>query len=429
MIVAQDLVINEIMAANSSGLTDEDGEYSDWIEIWNNGSTSVNLGGFHLSDDSLSLDAWTFPSQNLGAGQYLVVFASNKDRRVANQNLHTNFKLTSSGEYLALVASDGSTILSEYRPDFPVQFDDKSYGYANQSGAPPELYLDSATPGSSNSNGSPLYEALSPEFSIERGFYDNAFNIQLSSSQGLQIRYTTNGTAPSPTIGTIYSGPINISSTTTLRALAYGAGVNPSSVETHSYIFLNDILNSSYMSGHVGVSDQEMKDALKDIPSISLTSPNIVYADSDNNFDENPVSVEYWNPDGSEPGFHIDAGFQTWGGSPLNPKKHYRLEFKSIYGESKLRYPIYETDPTPYPIPAAEEFDKLLLRGGSQDGLNGEFGAEQYAQFIRNQFLFDVQMKMGAPMPHGRWVHVYLNGEYKGFYHLLERPDEKFFAE
>ncbi len=422
------IVVNEFLAANVSGLLDEDGEYSDWIEIWNNSAQAVNLSGYTLTDTEVNLDKWTFPSHVVGPDEYLIVFASNKDRRVAGQEFHTNFRLTSAGEYLALVEPDGSTIAFEYAPTFPVQFDGVSYGLESNSGSLPGKYLDSATPGSGNSQGDDLYKAFDPSYSVERGFFDSSFNLQLSSSQGLNIRYTTNGSAPSSSTGTLYSGSISITTTTSVRAIAYGSGVNDSDIATHSYIFLDNVLAQSYMSGHVGVSDAEMKDALKDIPTISLTAPIINYSGGNNNFIESAVSVEYWNPDGSEVGFHIDAGFETWGGSPANPKKHYRLEFKSQYGEPKLRYPIFETDGYAWPIEPVEEFDKLLLRGGSQDGLNGEFGNEDRAQFIRNQFIFDLQMKLGYPAPHGRWVHVYLNGEYRGFYHLLERPDEKFMS-
>src|SRR5882672_1030711 len=101
-----DLRISEFMAANNGPLADEDGEFSDWIEIHNPGASSVNLGGWYLTDRTSDLTQWRFPGTNLAANGYLIVFASAKDRRVPGPPLHTNFRLSSSGEYLALVRPD-----------------------------------------------------------------------------------------------------------------------------------------------------------------------------------------------------------------------------------------------------------------------------------------------------------------------------------
>src|SRR5688500_13971162 len=105
------VVINEFVAQNASGLTDQDGDTSDWLELKNTGGSPVDVGGWHLTDNALDLTQWTFPSPTvIPAGGYLTVFASNKDRAVAGQELHTNFELLGSGEYLALVQSNGTTI-------------------------------------------------------------------------------------------------------------------------------------------------------------------------------------------------------------------------------------------------------------------------------------------------------------------------------
>ncbi len=265
------------------------------------------------------------------------------------------------------------------------------------------------------------------EFSAERGFYDNPFVVELlADDPSATIRYTTNNTKPSTSHGTIYSGPINISSTTSIRAIAYtAAGASP--VVTHSYIFLDDIITAPYMETNITNSatyGPQMRDALLAIPSISLVSSDV---NSNDLIDtEVETSVEMFFPDGTS-AFQLHSGIQTWGGSPTNLKKHYRLEFKNIYGASKLKYPVFDDDGYDYPIPAVNEFDKLLLRAGSQDGLNCEYCDESQAQYIRNRFIWDIQMKMGYPAPHGRYVHVYVNGEYMGQYHLMERPDEAWF--
>ena len=126
--VQSQVVINEFMAANTKTLADQDGDYSDWIEIYNSGSSPVNLADWYLTDSESQLNKWKFPSVSLPANGYLVVFASGKNRAVAGAQLHANFSLAAQGEYLALVQPDGTTVASEFAPAFPEQLPDYSYG-------------------------------------------------------------------------------------------------------------------------------------------------------------------------------------------------------------------------------------------------------------------------------------------------------------
>lgn len=148
-------VISEFLAQNDAVLADEDGAFSDWIEIHNPGPSATNLNGFYLTDDPENLTKWRCPAQTIAAGGYLVVFASGKNRAVAGTQLHTSFSLDADGEYLALVASNGTTVVSSFGPAFPRQYPDVSYG-RQTSGTNPTLrtnqagYLISHTPGAAN---------------------------------------------------------------------------------------------------------------------------------------------------------------------------------------------------------------------------------------------------------------------------------------
>lgn len=122
-------LISEFLASNRSNLADEDGDFSDWIEIHHPGGGDLDIGGYHLTDRVDNLSKWTFPEgTTISEGGYLRVFASNKDRAVAGMNLHTDFTLNADGEYLALVAPDGVTVVHEYAPIYPPQFRDQSFG-------------------------------------------------------------------------------------------------------------------------------------------------------------------------------------------------------------------------------------------------------------------------------------------------------------
>lgn len=122
-------VIVEFMASNDRSLYDEDGQSSDWMEIFNPDPSPVDISGWFLSNDPGELNKWQIPpSTTLPSGGSLIVFASDKDRDVGE--LHTNFKLSKeAGGYLALVEADGQTVAHDYT-NYPEQFDDFSYGLA-----------------------------------------------------------------------------------------------------------------------------------------------------------------------------------------------------------------------------------------------------------------------------------------------------------
>ena len=127
-ISAQTVVISEFMAANNSTLQDEDGDYPDWVEVHNLGSSPVDLENWALSDDPNDLFQWRFPAVSVPAGGFLTVFCSDKSRADPAAPLHSSFRLTSLGEYLALTRPDGE-IEWQFSPLFPPQISDVSMGF------------------------------------------------------------------------------------------------------------------------------------------------------------------------------------------------------------------------------------------------------------------------------------------------------------
>ncbi|MHC4326375.1 MAG: lamin tail domain-containing protein, partial [Planctomycetota bacterium] len=130
------LMISEFMAINGSKqpleageLLDEDGDSSDWIEIYNPTDTAVDLDNWYLTDDMDNLNRWKFPSIQLQPGQFEIIFASGKDRDDPDDELHTNFTLAGSSGFLALIKPDGETI--EYAYEYPQQFGNISYGLSS----------------------------------------------------------------------------------------------------------------------------------------------------------------------------------------------------------------------------------------------------------------------------------------------------------
>ena len=101
------IVINEFLADNMKTNADADGEYSDWIELYNGGTQAVNLDGYSLTDNFGNPGKWRFPAISLNPGKYLLVWASGKNRLDVN-GLHTDFKLAKTGEELGLYSPAGS---------------------------------------------------------------------------------------------------------------------------------------------------------------------------------------------------------------------------------------------------------------------------------------------------------------------------------
>ncbi len=122
------VMISEFMASNTRTLADDFGQFEDWIEIYNHSSTNVALLDWALTDSAGNLAKWRFPATNLPPRQHLLVWASNRDRRIPGAPLHTNFKLDPGGEYLALVKPDG-TVASQFAPEYAPQVPDASYGF------------------------------------------------------------------------------------------------------------------------------------------------------------------------------------------------------------------------------------------------------------------------------------------------------------
>ncbi len=130
------LIISEFMAINGSKppldageLLDEDGDSSDWIEIYNPMEVAIDLNGWYLTDSTDNLKRWKFPSVHIQPGQFKIIFASGKDRDDPDDELHTNFMLTGSAGFLALVKPDGEAIENAY--EYPQQFGNFSYGLSS----------------------------------------------------------------------------------------------------------------------------------------------------------------------------------------------------------------------------------------------------------------------------------------------------------
>ncbi len=438
--------INEFMAANDTGLADEDGAQPDWIELHNPLAAPVSLAGWRLTDDAADLALWTFPAVSIPAGGYLVVFASGKNRSPLAGNLHTNFSLDSAGEPLLLIKPDGTLADSYAARD---QAPDLSFGYGSTGG---RGYL-LPTPNAANGPAF-VYGINKVTFSVPRGFYSTAQSLTLTADvPGSTIRYTKDGTKPSATNGLTYTGPVTVSPDTAattrgtrrIRAVALHAQAAATRQVTHSYLFVNGVTDGIISQTNTNNATQTnaikanatyaalLDDALLDLPAISITNPSGLPTAN-----ESETAIELIHPGGAavEDGFHVNCGIQAVGGHSIgSPKNNFRLYFRSEYGEPKLNYPLFRGHP--YDVHGAvSSFDRLSLRSCSHDSFfwladtasPPTPGTHADALYLRNILMDDIHLAMGHIAPHGRYAHCFVNGAYHGLYHIREYPNDDFLA-
>jgi len=469
--------INEIMASNSSILADEDGEYSDWIELYNSSDSPVNLAGWSLSDNPENRFKWVFPEVWLHAKSCLIVFASEKDKRKASGYLHTNFKLSASGEFLALYDDAGFPV-TVFDPGFPALLSDQAYGFMNGVYA----ILITPTPGSAETTAGGVLPT--PTFSVNRGLFTLPFALTLSSSDPTAtLFYTMDGSTPSETKGIRYTAQLSITTTTVVRAIALKDGWQKSRVATSTYIFPDKVLQqpnnpAGYPSlwgpfsdanvTHNGLkrlpADYEMdpelvnlageadriKEGLLDLPTISLvtdkgylfsesTDPDTggiyLYTGPYGGFGsgwERPVSMEFIRGAASsspsylkEPDFsQIDAGLRMQGQASRlnekNPKHSFIMVFKEEYGPKKWRFPLYGEG-------FNAEQNKIIFRAGfGNSWTHWSHSDRLMSSYHSDIWIKDVQRAMGHPSSNSRFCNLYINGLYWGFYALSERLDKDY---
>ena len=279
-------------------------------------------------------------------------------------------------------------------------------GQTNTNGAG---FLVTPTPGTVNDSAWYLDKVADTSFDINRGYYDTPFSLNITTlTPDANIRYTTDGTPPSETDGILYSGPISISETTVVRAIAYKTTFRPTDIDTHTYLFRDDIIASSVMDTAItqdATYGPQMRDALTDLPAISLSFTGGI------DRIEKAVAVELIGFENGD--LQVDAGMERYGNYVTNfDKRNIRLNFRSSYGPKNLNYPLFEGHEHNF-CPVGQ-FDSLDLRTGSHDMVSRGF-------YMSNRFLDDTHLDMGHINPHGRFAHIYVNGTYQGMYHLRER--------
>lgn len=399
--------LNEFVAATDNDdphpYCDSDGSPQDWIEFHNPAASAVDIGGYYLSDNVARLNKWRFPTPTIiPANGFVVVFASNKDRAVSGQQLHTNFRLAAEGEFLALVQPDASTVVTQWTPAYPVVPEYWSYGLTLPASGGNYAPFQIPTPGAANTTtaGAPAGDVI---FSIPSQTFSTA-SVSLTlttASPTAEIRYTTNRTEPSAA-STLYSAPLTISTTTMVRARAIetALGFAPGLVHSETYLKLGAAAATFTSNLPVIVLD----DFIGGTPTTdrqmfwTLFTPNAATANR---------SALTNAPELATRGRMVVRGSSSAGW----PKYSMNIE---AWDEANEDTPVA-------PLGMAPEADWILQSNYDYD-----------RGMIRNPFMAEFSNRIGRWAPHWRFVEVFANtnngtldypGDYLGVYALMEKPE------
>ncbi|HWI57442.1 MAG TPA: lamin tail domain-containing protein, partial [Bacillota bacterium] len=231
---------------------DQPADFADWVELYNDGTATVNLGGWSLTDDLALPGKWRFPTNTLlPAGGYLLVLCDDRDEANAPAGpatrLHTNFKLSDEGEYLGLLDQFGQFV-DGLPKGYPSQVAWCSYG-RNPTNSAAFGFLSTATPGTNNAGAFYPARVEAPHFQdavrndLPGGIYvTQSLALYLRDDvTGSLIRYTLNGSEPTENNGLTYTNPLMLTQSNekvgvVVRARAFLPGFLPSKVKTHTYL-------------------------------------------------------------------------------------------------------------------------------------------------------------------------------------------------
>jgi len=403
------IVINEVCSKNSAVIEDEFGDTSDWIELFNAGNSAINLEGYYLSDKVDNLTKWQFPNKTIAPDSFLLIFASGED--VVDIFCHTNFKLSSTGE--TLILSDENEVEIDRIAIPPLQ-EDHSYGKLID-GNNELSFFEIPTPKASNSNGSNYEFAAVPTFVTQKHFYENTTTIEIAPCMqpNCITRFTRDGNIPNEN-SEIYSAPINLDTTTCIRAVTFADDFYPSPTATQTY-FINTHHSLPVMA--LASAPDNFWDWEEGIfqlgPNAEDTFPNLGA-----NFWEDtqiPLHMEYYLNNNLEVEFDVSTRVHGGKAARTRPMKALRLLTDGEVPSTGLSYPFFYNK-------NINNFRRLVIRNASGD-YNYTHCRDAYMQRYFIDEKLDLDVLAHQPMA------VYINGVYWGVMNLREKIDRFYINE
>lgn len=398
--------INEVCAVSSEkiqALPDED-----WIELYNHTNEDVNLAGWSLSKDKDDLLDFVFPDVSIPAYGYLVISAG-KTASTTAEALNTGFRIGFSGDTLYLCNADG------------IVTDSFSTGYQRQSVTAGRVigettlerrFFSVPTKGAANdlASAAPGY-AQPVQILSEQSAYIRAkqtITLQTMQPNG-KIYYTLDGTTPT-NMSTLYTAPIVMENSASLRAIVYADGYLPSDITTRTFLTeephdLGVVCLTCDPDDLFGYTNGIWANGPGWTETFPHTGANY-WKDW-----ERETYFEYYDANG-ELGIAFSAGIKNHGQySRAEEQKSVSINLKEAYGSDTIHYPFFGES-------GIQVFDNLLLRTGGQDWKTTNLIDAYCARVIEGQMDLDHMDEIPVAM--------YINGEYWGMYYIREKINESY---
>ena len=379
------LIINEVMNYNQSYLPHNGSRYYDWIELYNNSSSDINLNEYYLTTNTDNMTKFELPKVTLKKGEYYIVMASGDPDLSTTKYRHANFKLSDT-ESLYLTKNN-KIVDSMFIMGIPknYSFGRGSYGF---------YYYPTATPYQENGSGRREI-SYAPLASVKSGIYNNIKTLEVNLSAQGTIYYTLDGSRPT-TNSRVYNGPISLSKTTVLKTISLEENKYKSETKTYSYI-INE--NHSVDVFMLSLEPEDFRNL--QVNRYVTGVKKVAYA-------------ELYEQGGKS--FQIPCELKLFGGNAraAGIANGYALKFKHSTGEGKLNYQVF--DSRDY-----SSFDTLLLRSGTTQPRTGPSTTPEIFRDILATSLLDKQTSVLVQAYHP--VVLYINGQYYGLYNIRERSD------
>ncbi len=401
--------INEISASGTDFL-DENGGKSDWIELYNDNTFPVSVGGLYLTDKANDLTKWQIGgSTPIPAKGFLTIFADGEPNL---GGFHADFSISGNGETISLVQALGNDLnILDQVDSGEIPF--KTSAGRSTEGATDWVLFATQTPNAPNDG--TLSWLDTPEFSLNHGTYTSPQSLVLShNEQGVTIRYTTDNSDPDNS-SAIYTGPIPVFETMAVRARAYKSGHLESQIKTKSYLFDASAALPVVM---ITTDPDNLYDDQIGIYTVGTNGIDVGFC-SDNmpvNYWqdwERPAHITFFETDGEEK-FAVNAGIKISGNcSRRNALKSLNIYLRNnTYGDGDIDYKLF-------PNRDFKKYKRLRLRNSGQD-----FKHTMLRDGTNQQMLADVT---DVEYQSYRPTIVYINGEYFGIQNFRDLYGDEYF--
>lgn len=417
---SKDVAITEVVAVNATlsaapdGMTYSRGELYDYydlydyVELCNTSGADIVLSDYKINDSENPTKAVVLPEYTLKSGEYAVLYCDNETKYVKSTGkLYIDMGVNRYGETLYIL--DSSDIVVDTVKTGTL-FDGTSSGRCSMYDDT-VYFFEQTTPGKENPVSGLGASCPAPVINTPGGRASSGTQVSITAPSGCSVYYTLDGSAPDKS-STLYTAPITLNGSLTLRAVSVRAGYLNSEDVSASYLVDEEF---SFPVVFLSTEDENLFS-----PKSGILANGVEYKDvfpyTDANYWEDwerPIHFDYIDNSGQQV-LSFNAGIKVFGQfSRAMDQKSLAIVLKDKYGPKEVCYPFFDDCDV-------NVFSALILRNGGQDGKYAHLRDAFIRQVVNGQI--DVETMAYRP------VIVYINGQYFGIYDLREKVDENYLA-